>query len=213
MRSMVHTDRLCASRLFRPPDDPQRSVMHFDLAGADAVVVGAVSTEICVAELSEAKRRLAAATQRLLAALQSPRHGTGIRELGQKRSLFRIIRSAWVWGQLKPEPRRDLFGIEWRQLPFRDLDQAAHVNGKLRRFVGDPDERARLGHPGTGVGDEFLVVRRAQGSRRELHNVFEVDRRFGWARRIFGIPHARAGDEFAVPVRTQLAGVLDDHLA
>src|SRR3954465_11966115 len=44
MRSIVHTDQVCSSRVFRRADDPPRSVMHFDLATADTVVVGAVST-------------------------------------------------------------------------------------------------------------------------------------------------------------------------
>ena len=60
MRSLMYTDRVCASRLFHPPDNPARKVMHFDLTAADTVVVSAVSTEICVAELGEAHRRLSA---------------------------------------------------------------------------------------------------------------------------------------------------------
>lgn len=49
MRDLLHTDQLCASRLFRllpSPDDQPRSVMHFDLAAANTVAVSAVSTEI-----------------------------------------------------------------------------------------------------------------------------------------------------------------------
>lgn len=71
MRSIVHTDQLCASRAWGPADHPPRSVMRFDLAAADTVVVGAVSTENCVAELNEAQRRLTAAITRLRDALQS----------------------------------------------------------------------------------------------------------------------------------------------
>jgi hypothetical protein len=71
MRSMLYTDQLCASRLFPSPEDPPRSVTLFDLTTAHTVVVGAVSTEICVAELSEAQRRLTAATRRLRTALKS----------------------------------------------------------------------------------------------------------------------------------------------
>jgi hypothetical protein len=69
MRSLVYTDRLCASRLFPSPDDPPRSLAHFDLAAADTVVVGAVSIEICVAELTEAQRRFTGVTQRLRKAM------------------------------------------------------------------------------------------------------------------------------------------------
>ncbi|ULN44711.1 hypothetical protein MI149_29905 (plasmid) [Mycolicibacterium crocinum] len=74
MRALLHTDQLCASRLFRALpslDDPPRSVMHFDLTAADTVVVSAVSTEICIAELSDAHQRLIAATKRLRTSLQS----------------------------------------------------------------------------------------------------------------------------------------------
>lgn len=74
MRALLHTDQLCASRLFRvlpSPDDPPRSVMRFDLTAADTVVVSAVSTEICVAELSDAHQRLIEATKRLRTSLQS----------------------------------------------------------------------------------------------------------------------------------------------
>ena len=72
LRSLIHTDQVCASRLFRQPVDPARTVLHFDLTIPDSVVVSAVSTEICVAELGDAHRRLIAATTRLRSALQSP---------------------------------------------------------------------------------------------------------------------------------------------
>jgi hypothetical protein len=45
--------------------------MHFDLTVADTVVVGAVSSEVCIAELTEAHRRLAAAAKQLRTALQA----------------------------------------------------------------------------------------------------------------------------------------------
>lgn len=74
MRALLHTDQLCASRLLRvlpSPDAPPRSVMHFALTAADTVVASAVSTEICIAELSDAHQRLIEATKRLRSSLQS----------------------------------------------------------------------------------------------------------------------------------------------
>lgn len=71
LRSFAHVDQLCAFRVFRSADDPVRSVEHFDLTVADTVVVGAVSSEVCIAELTEAHRRLAAAAKQLRTALQA----------------------------------------------------------------------------------------------------------------------------------------------
>ena len=45
--------------------------MYFALSVADTVVVGAVSTEVCTAELTAAHTRLAAATEQLRTALQA----------------------------------------------------------------------------------------------------------------------------------------------
>ena len=75
MRALLYADQLCASRLLRllpSPDDPARSVLHFALTVTDTVVVGAVSAEVCIAELTEAHRRLTAAATRLRKAMKSP---------------------------------------------------------------------------------------------------------------------------------------------
>jgi hypothetical protein len=94
LRSMLYTDQLCASRLFRPlpsPDDQPRSVIHVDLARADTVVVGAVSTEICVAELGEAQQRLTAASQRLRKALKVPAMTTVLESLDEAAEQLRVF--------------------------------------------------------------------------------------------------------------------------
>lgn len=99
MRSLLHTDQLCASRLFRVPPSPNdrpRSVMHFDLTAADTVVVTAVSTEICVAELSEAHQRLIAATKRLRTSLQSQAMAPVYESLNTEAEQLRVFVAAFA---------------------------------------------------------------------------------------------------------------------
>lgn len=99
MRTLLHTDQLCASRLVRllpSPDDRPRSVMHFDLAAVDTVVVNAVSTEICVAELSEAHQRLIAATKRLRTSLQSPAMTPVYESLDNEAEQLRVFVAAFA---------------------------------------------------------------------------------------------------------------------
>lgn len=96
MRSLIHADHVCASRLFHPPNDPARKVMHFDLAPADTVVVGAVSTEICVAELGEAHRRLTEATKRLRTAQQSPAMTPVFESLDKEAEQLRVFVAAFA---------------------------------------------------------------------------------------------------------------------
>lgn len=95
MRSLVHVDRLCASRLWAPLDKA-RKVMHFELTAADTIVVSAVSTEICVAELGEAHRRLTAATKQLRAALQSPSIATVFESLEKEAERLRVFVAAFA---------------------------------------------------------------------------------------------------------------------
>ncbi|SBS78132.1 conserved hypothetical protein [uncultured Mycobacterium sp.] len=96
MRSLIHADHVCASRLFHPRDDPARKVMHFDLTTADTVVVSAVSTEICVAELGHAHRRLTAATTRLRTALQSPAMAPVLESLDNEAEQLRLFVAAFA---------------------------------------------------------------------------------------------------------------------
>ncbi len=99
MRALLHADQLCASRLFRvlpSPDDPPRSVTHFDLTAADTVVVNAVSTEICVAELSEAHQRLIAATSRLRTSLQSQAMAPLYESLDNEAEQLRLLVAAFA---------------------------------------------------------------------------------------------------------------------
>lgn len=99
MRSLLHTDQLCASRLFRvvsSPEDRPRSVMHFDLTPADTVVVSAISTEICVAELSEAHRRLIGATKRLCTSLQSQAMAPVYESLDTEAEQLRVFVAAFA---------------------------------------------------------------------------------------------------------------------
>lgn len=95
MRSLVHVDRLCAARLWAPLD-AARKVMHFEFTAADTIVVSAVSTEICVAELGEAHRRLAAATKQLRTSLQSPSIATVFESLDQEVERLRVFVAAFA---------------------------------------------------------------------------------------------------------------------
>lgn len=96
MRSMLYTDQLCASRLFPSPDDPPRSVALLDLKTAHTVVVGAVSTEICVAELSQAQRRLTAATRQLRTALKVPAMTPVFESLAEAAEQLRVFVAAFA---------------------------------------------------------------------------------------------------------------------
>ncbi|EHB46430.1 hypothetical protein [Mycolicibacterium vinylchloridicum] len=95
MRSLIHIDRVCASRLW-PPPDAARKVMHFELTAADTVVVSAVSTEICVAELGQAHRRLTGATKQLRTALQSPSIATVFESLDKEVERLRVFVAAFA---------------------------------------------------------------------------------------------------------------------
>lgn len=96
LRSIAHGDQLCAARLFRSDDDPARSVMNFDLTVADTVTVGAVSTEVCIAELTEAHRRLAAAAKQLRTALQAKAMATVNESLDNEVARLRTFVAAFA---------------------------------------------------------------------------------------------------------------------
>lgn len=99
MRTLLHTDQLCAARLLRllpSADDRPRSVMHFDLSAADTVVVAAVSTEICIAELGEAHRRLITAIKRLRTSLQSQAMARVYESLDTEAEQLRVFVAAFA---------------------------------------------------------------------------------------------------------------------
>lgn len=74
LRSWRYVDQLVATRHFRvaaSQESTPAATIRVDVTSADCVVVGAVSPEVCVAELGEALQRLTAAMRRLRGAMRT----------------------------------------------------------------------------------------------------------------------------------------------